>query len=111
MSEEDVSPFPGIVHEYADLTEIMVLTRGERGSTLFHNGYTVDFPAFSVSVVDPTGAGDVFAAAFLTKFRQTRDLHEASVFANCVASFVVEKPGTEGIPDLDRVRSRMASCL
>jgi sugar/nucleoside kinase (ribokinase family) len=111
MSEEDISPFPEVVHEYVDLAEIMVLTRGERGSTLFHDGQVIDFPAFSTYTVDPTGAGDVFAVAFLTEFHRTGDLYKASVFANCTASFVVEKQGTEGIPDLDRVRSRMMSCV
>jgi len=109
MSEEDISPFPEVVGEYVDLAEIMVLTRGERGSTLFHDGQVINFPAFPTYTVDPTGAGDVFAVAFLTEFHRTGDLYKASVFANCTASFVVEKQGTEGIPDLDRVRSRMMS--
>jgi len=109
MSEEDISPFPEVVDEYVDLAEIMVLTRGERGSTLFHDGQVIDSPAFPTHTVDPTGAGDVFAVAFLMEFHRTRDLYKASVFANCTASFVVEKQGTEGIPDLDRVHSRMMS--
>jgi 1D-myo-inositol 3-kinase len=109
MSEEDISPFPEVIHEYIALAETVVLTRGEKGSTLFHDGQSIDFPAFPTYTVDPTGAGDVFAAAFLSTFHQTRDLYEASIFANCTASFVVERQGTEGIPDLDRVRARMMS--
>lgn len=108
MSEEDIAPFPGIVREYADLAEIVILTRGDRGSRLFHNGKTINFPAFPVRTVDPTGAGDVFALAFLREFHRTGDLHKASVFANCTASFVVEKRGTEGIPDLEQVLSRLS---
>jgi 1D-myo-inositol 3-kinase len=111
MSEEDISPFPGILREYMDLAKIMVLTRGERGSTLFHGGRSIDFSAFPTCTVDPTGAGDVFAAAFLIKFHQTSDLSKASTFANCTASFVVEKQGTEGIPGLDCVHSRVISHL
>ncbi len=109
MSEEDISPFPGMVEEYAELADIVVLTRGERGATLFRDGQQFDFPAFTTCAVDPTGAGDVFAAAFLSRFHQTRDIHESAIFANCTASFVVEKEGTEGIPNLARVRSRMMS--
>jgi sugar/nucleoside kinase (ribokinase family) len=108
MSEEDIAPFPGIVHEYRDLAEIVILTRGDRGSTMFYGGKSKDFPAFSVRTVDPTGAGDVFALAFLREFHRTGDLHKASVFANCTASFVVEKRGTEGIPDLEQVLSRLS---
>ena len=109
MSEEDIAPFPDIVEEYAELADIVILTKGERGCTLFRDGQETDSPAFAVNVVDPTGAGDVFATAFLSSFYQTRDMYEASVFANCAASFVVEKDGTEGIPDLALVRSRLMS--
>ena len=38
MSEEDIFPFPEIVEEYAELADIVVLTRGERGATLFRDG-------------------------------------------------------------------------
>ena len=107
MSEEDVAPFPEIVYEYAELADIVVFTRGERGATVFRNGQQFDSPAFATCVDDPTGAGDVFATAFLSNFHETRDVHEAAIFANCAASFVVEKEGTEGIPELARVRSRV----
>jgi 1D-myo-inositol 3-kinase len=107
MSEEDFSPFPEILEEYAELVDIVVVTRGEKGSTLYHDGKVRDFPAFKTKVVDPTGAGDVFATAFLIKLRQTQDPYEASIFANCTASFVVEKRGTEGIPSLSQIQLRL----
>ena len=53
--------------------------------------------------VDPTGAGDVFAAAYLIRYHETGDPYEAAQFANLVASFSVEAPGTEGIPTRDEV--------
>jgi 1D-myo-inositol 3-kinase len=109
MSEEDISPFPEIVEEYIGIVEILVLTRGEKGSTLFCDGKKVSFPAFKANVVDPTGAGDVFAAAFLIELKHSQDPYKASIFANCAASFVVEKRGTEGIPDYEQVQSRLRS--
>jgi len=111
MSEEDISPFPEVVDEYAKLAEIMVLTRGEKGSTLFYQGNIIDFPAFPTHAFDPTGAGDVFTVAFLMEYQKTHDPHKASIFANCTASFVVEKKGTEGIPNLENVYSRLNSRL
>lgn len=107
MSEEDILPFPEVADEYANLVAIMIITTGEKGSTLYHKGKKRDFPAYKTNVLDPTGAGDVFAAAFLVKLQQTKDPHEASIFANCTASFIVEKRGTEGIPNLDQVESRL----
>jgi sugar/nucleoside kinase (ribokinase family) len=111
MSEEDISPFPEVVDEYAELVEIMIITTGEKGSTLYHKGKKRDFPAYKTNVLDPTGAGDVFATAFLVKLQQTKDPYEASIFANCTASFIVEKRGTEGIPDLGQVESRLKSFM
>ena len=107
MSEEDFSSFPEVLEEYAKLVDIMVITKGEKGSTLYHDGKVKDFPAFRTNVVDPTGAGDVFATAFLIKLQQTQDPYEASIFANCTASFVVEKRGTEGIPSLSQIQLRL----
>lgn len=107
MSEEDISGFPEAVDEYRKMVKIMVLTKGERGCTLYHEGKITDFPAFKANVVDPTGAGDVFAVAFLRELYKTQDPYKASVFANCTASFVVEKPGIQGIPDLDQINSRL----
>lgn len=111
MSEEDISPFPEMVEGYAGMVKILVLTRGERGSTLFCDGREVNFPAFKVDVADPTGAGDVFAAAFLIRLKQSQDPYEASIFANCAASFVVEKRGTDGIPDYRRIQTRLKSSM
>jgi len=109
MSEEDIAQFSEVIDEYAELAKIMVLTRGERGSTLFIDNKVIDYKAFKVNSTDPTGAGDVFATAFLIKYRQTMDPYEASIFANCAASFIVEKKGTEGIPDMDQITSRLKS--
>jgi sugar/nucleoside kinase (ribokinase family) len=109
MSEEDITPFPEIVDEYREMAKVVILTRGHRGSTLFHKGQTTDFPAYQTKVMDPTGAGDVFAVAFLSELRRSGDLRKASIFANCTASFVVEKKGTNGIPDLKSVQERMES--
>lgn len=107
MSEEDIMPFPQVIDEYVDKVKIMILTRGENGSRLFMNGTVEDFPAFRTSVFDPTGAGDVFATAFLIKYFETNDPVEASIFANCTASFVVEKQGMDGIPNIRLVNQRV----
>jgi sugar/nucleoside kinase (ribokinase family) len=48
--------------------------------------------------VDPTGAGDVFAPAFMIRLIETGDPCEAAQFANVVASFSIEGPGVTGIP-------------
>jgi sugar/nucleoside kinase (ribokinase family) len=65
-------------------------------------------PAFKSAVeVDPTGAGDVFAAAFFWHLHNSGgDWRTAADWANCVASFVVEKRGVAGVPKLAEVEKR-----
>ncbi|MDH4135275.1 MAG: PfkB family carbohydrate kinase [Anaerolineae bacterium] len=107
LSEEDVGGDMALVQEYVELTEIVVVTAGWKGSTVYHRGQKRYFPAREVSEVDPTGAGDVYAAAYLVRLKETGDPWEAAHFANCVASFSVEKLGVTGIPS----RARVEACL
>ena len=74
---------------------MVILTRGEEGSVLFWKGKKISFPTFRIEEKDPTGAGDVFAAAFLVQYYKTKDPIDSSRFANCVASFAVEQNGLE----------------
>jgi hypothetical protein len=107
LSEEDVGGDMSLVQEYVKLTEIVVVTAGWKGSTVYHQGQRRYFPARQVIGVDPTGAGDVYAAAYLVRLEETGNPWEAAHFANCVASFSVEKPGVTGIPS----RRQVETCL
>jgi sugar/nucleoside kinase (ribokinase family) len=107
FSEEDVSGDEALIHQYAEAARVAAVTRGQRGATVFQGGLAHDFPAFRVHVIDPTGAGDVFAAAFLLRLNETGDPHEAALFANCVASFAVEGKGTATLPTRDQVEERL----
>lgn len=109
LSEDDIAPFPQELGPYIELTKIVVLTRSKKGATLYKDGKSIDFPAYKTIEMDPTGAGDVFAAAFLSKYHETLDAHRATDFANCVASFAVERKGTEGIPILEQVKQRSST--
>jgi sugar/nucleoside kinase (ribokinase family) len=106
FSEEDIAPFPDELERFREMARIMIVTRGKKGCTLYLDGISRDFPAYETVEVDPTGAGDVFAAAFLIKYRETNDPFISADFANCVASFAVEAEGTLGIPTLERVMGR-----
>jgi len=99
FSEEDIKGDLKLVEEYARLTRIVVLTQAWRGATVYCAGEKRHFPARRTLEVDPTGAGDVFAAAFLIRLHETDDPWEAARFANVVASFSIEKPGVAGIPE------------
>jgi 1D-myo-inositol 3-kinase len=108
FSENDVQKDENVIQTYTRMAEILVVTHGPGGATVYHRGEARRLPAFETVEVDPTGAGDVFAAAYLIELERSGDPYAAAHFANCVASFIVEKPGTEGIPTLEQVEGRLA---
>ena len=107
VSEEDVGGDLSIVRDYARLTEIVVVTAGWKGSTVFCRGEVTRLASKDTDEVDPTGAGDIYAAAFLVRLDETNDPIEAARFANCVASYSVVRRGIEGIPTAEEI----ARCL
>lgn len=115
LSHDDLLPFAdgnradadAILSRWSMLVPLLVATDGRHGATLFRHGVTQRFPAYPAHEVDPTGAGDVFAAAFLTYLYRYGNAEKAVDFANCVASFSIEKEGIEGIPAVERVEARM----
>lgn len=108
MSDEDVAGDVDAVDAYRERIRIVVLTHGARGATVYGVGDLLHVPVYPAHEVDPTGAGDVFAAAFLIRYHQTHDLMEAARFAAATASFVVEGPGAGAAPTLAQVEERMA---
>ena len=65
---------------------------------MYQDGIRTQIPPRPAVEVDPTGAGDVFATAFLVRYAETSDPQVAARFANVVASMSVEAPGQAGIP-------------
>jgi len=88
--------------------KVGVETLGPAGCRIFHNGQVVHVPVEPHDEVDPTGAGDIFAAAFFIKYHQTKDCVRAAQFANACASLSVGKVGLTGVPTLERVTHRAA---
>ncbi|HEX7587881.1 MAG TPA: PfkB family carbohydrate kinase [Anaerolineae bacterium] len=107
LSEEDLNGNAALIDEYAGLTRIAVMTQGREGCIVFAEGQTRHVPGFPAREIDPTGAGDVFAAAFLIRLQEIQDPFEAARFANATASFCVEAPGATGIPTRKQVEERL----
>jgi len=107
VSEEDV--FEEDVPKYVELSNIFVLTRGRKGAELYlgRGKRHEHISAFEREEVDATGAGDVFGAAFLLRYYETRNVVKSALFASCAASFVVEKEGVEGVPYRGEVMERL----
>ena len=86
----------------------VVIKKGEHGALLFHNDQMFFAPALPLEdVFDPTGAGDTFAGGFAGYLAKTGDysfenMKNAIIYGSNLASFCVEKFGTERMLDLDQ---------
>jgi sugar/nucleoside kinase (ribokinase family) len=98
LSEEDIRGDVNTVAHYAARTRLLVVTAGARGCTVYECGRGHHHPALSVHEVDPTGAGDIFAAAFFVWQQRGGDASGAARFANCVAAHSVTRVGPASTP-------------
>lgn len=95
LSREDL-PDETTLDRYRQWARLLVLTQGAAGCIVFFNGEVRQVPAPSVAEVEPTGAGDVFAAAFLIRLHQTNgNPWEAARFANEIAAQSVTQTGLD----------------
>jgi sugar/nucleoside kinase (ribokinase family) len=103
LSIEDVHGDEELVRSWTAHCPLVALTRGANGSTLFVRGKPHVIEPFAAVESDPTGAGDVFAAALLVRLYETREPLEAARFASCVAARSVEGRGASAIPRRDLI--------
>ncbi|MFW9920626.1 MAG: carbohydrate kinase family protein [Candidatus Thorarchaeota archaeon] len=99
-SEKDLrmfaKTFPGIV----------VVKMGNQGSIATDGFEYITSPIFEVPVVDTLGAGDSFAAAFVTAWTRSENITQALNFANAAAAQTIKVQGAQnGQPSLQEVAS------
>ncbi len=82
-----------VVERLSGYARTVILKLGAGGCIVRGPGGTVRIPGREVRVVDTTGAGDAFAAAFIVKFLETRDERLAGEFAVSVSARVVQYVG------------------
>ncbi len=86
----------------------LIIKKGENGALLFHGKEIFFAPALPLEeVFDPTGAGDTFAGGFIGYLAKTGDISfdnmkNAIIYGSAMASFCVERFGTERIIDLSK---------
>jgi sugar/nucleoside kinase (ribokinase family) len=109
VSDEDLpkAHVEAVLNGWSARVEALAFTRAERGAEVCHRGVWRRIEAFPAAAVDPTGAGDVFAAAFLIRYSESGDPWEATRFAACAASFIVESEGLANTPDRAMVEERL----
>ena len=103
------------IHEMGP--KFVVIKKGEHGALLFNDGDMFFAPALPLAeVFDPTGAGDTFAGGFAGYLAKTEDISfenmkNAIIYGSNLASFCVEKFGTERMQNLtkEEVHKRLLS--
>ncbi len=95
--------------------KFLIIKKGEHGALLFHENNVFFAPALPLEeVFDPTGAGDTFAGGFMGYIASVDDhsfetMKRAMIHGSALASFCVEKFGTERLMNLtqDELDSRI----
>jgi adenosine kinase len=98
MSEKDVQ----------DEVEVLVITRGEKGCSVFANGAQTDVPAVPpVRIEDPTGVGDAFRGGFMKGLATGMPYEECARLGSVAATYALEHlGGTSHAYSLDEFRAR-----
>ena len=102
----DDCPWEELLRRYP---EKLIITQGSRGvSTVLKDGTLLQVPCAKVNVVDTTGAGDTFQAAFAVRVTAGDSLEQALRFANTAAGLSTEKLGAQSaMPSEQQVLERL----
>jgi len=111
FSIEDIDSDESRIEEMLRSIRILAVTEGAEGARVYWNGDVRHFPAPQIQEVESTGAGDIFAACFFSKYHATRDPWVAARFAVQLASLSVTRRGMNSIPTDDEIKSASIEIL
>ncbi|OYT59333.1 sugar kinase [Thermoplasmatales archaeon ex4484_30] len=78
----------------------IIVTKGKEGSIVYTKDKKISIPVVPAEIVDPTGAGDAYKAAFWAGLMKGYDMETACKMGSTAASMVVEKMGAQnGLPN------------
>jgi sugar/nucleoside kinase (ribokinase family) len=88
--------------------KIVIVTKGSEPSLVLSDEGMIEVNTLKVDVKDMTGAGDVFGAAFLSRYMTTHDVFESTRFATAAAGLKIRYRGPVGFPPEDEVLAAAA---
>jgi 2-dehydro-3-deoxygluconokinase len=95
---------------HADGVDTVVVKHADKSASALVGGRRWHRPAFTVPVVDPVGAGDAFAAGYLSAWLRGADPDEALLRAAAVAALVVQSAtDTDGLPTAAHLERSLAA--
>jgi len=98
LSEEDVNYNQEMIDLMAASVRILAVTKGPQGAEIYTEGNIYTLPAPQVETVDPTGAGDIFAATFFSQLTYSGNPVKAGELAVQIASDSVQRAGLDSAP-------------
>ena len=105
VSTEDLAGLESTERALVSRARLIAVTKGAAGADLWSDGRPLgQVQALPVQVLDPTGAGDVFAAAFFLQLATGQDPLEAARYACCAASLSTVGEGIAAIADDKTIR-------
>lgn len=108
VSEEDVEGDDVALEVWVRDVPVVVVTEGRRGARVHADGRWRHIDAFPQEELDPTGAGDVFATAFMVSLHESGDVAVAARFAAAAASLSVSGAGAVAVPTRDKIEQVLA---
>jgi len=107
-SDEDFGPFLDCaVRDLRELVDLLIVTQGRRGAVLYEKGEIRAIRPCPAREVDPTGAGDVFAATFLLAIAAGAFPIDAAERASCAAAISIEGVGPQPLAKLGELPTRL----
>lgn len=112
FSEEDIVEAPDMEQDFARSVRNLFVTRAEKGGTYYRNGEPHSYDTPQVKMVNPTGAGDVFAASLLASLpAMNNDLFNATKAAARLGAICVTREGLEGTPTAEEVQAALQEAV
>lgn len=108
ISLEDLGNADQVIPTLAEDCQLLVVTNGANGARVFFRGEQRHFPAPQLIEVNPTGAGDIFAATFFIHYKQHQEPWEAARVATNLAAKSVTREGVESSPSRDDLQAMLA---
>jgi sugar/nucleoside kinase (ribokinase family) len=106
LSIEDLGFDRERLGEISSRFPLLLLTLGSQGAELHQTGSVQQIAPVPAQEVDPTGAGDIFAGAFMVAWQlQGRSLQESARLASALAAASVEGAGIQGIPSEQKIKA------
>ena len=112
FSEEDITESPQMEQEFAGSVKHLFVTRAEKGGTYYYEGKAIDYTTPQVELVNPTGAGDVFASGLLASLPALNyDMLAALRVAARLGAIAVTRYLLDGAPSSEEVQAALKEAV